>query len=332
MIIQIPVKNGYDGGYFQVEHRGKTRTFDHSNGSNRCFYTTIYYTGCGHQLTEVKNGWRLVLVFSLVWKWSRPLFMPLPGDEPIVHAAKEIERLLSPWRLPDDAQQRLLAVPLDYTYTKNSLSFSGLKGRDRLTASLLRSVSFVDLHLASIHRRTKPINDVVLSVSRQCIGETDKEEFYTEAWITARTDSNFIFHGLEIDFDSEVVLPMIHSNSTDGNTELAKFGSNVRPSKNASYQEAMLVVWPKTSTIDLACQHGKRKFLQFCFCLAVVFRSFVLLFIQALSELWTISNFWPRNSQKKKCCMFSVEPWLIVVPIPSPCGVLRDSRPSPLVR
>lgn len=61
---------------------------------------------------------------------------------------------------PDDAQQKLLAVPLDNSYTKANLTFSGLKGSDRLTASLLRSVNFVDVHLAGIRRQTKPSNGI----------------------------------------------------------------------------------------------------------------------------------------------------------------------------
>lgn len=259
MILQIPVKNGYSGGCLKIKHRSQIRLVDHSNESKEQFSTTIYYDGCEHELTEIANGWRLVLVFNLVWKWPRSLFMPLPGDQSIVSAAQEIERLLSPWRLPDEAQQRLLALPLDHTYSKTSLSFSGLKGLDRLKASLLRSVSFVDLHLAGIRRRMKPIDNSSPSNGTD-VQEADKEEFYTESWIAACTDSNFALHGLEIDFDSELILPINHSEANAGNQESNKLVSNAELSTDFLYHEVMLVVWPKTSTIDLACRFGIKHF------------------------------------------------------------------------
>lgn len=246
MFIQIPVKNGYSGGNLKVKHRDRTITFDHVAESNREFYTTIFYSDCEHEWTEVLHGWRLVLVFSLVWKWSRSPFMSLPHDEmALLLTAKEIEFILSPWRLPDENHQRLLAIPLDHKYTKDSLSFARLKGRDRLMASLLHSINSIDLHLACVRR--SPVVNITSNVD-VCV--TDKEEFRTECWVNARTDSIFAFRGLDIDVDTELVFPMF---SPKENRETTKDKSPVV----SVYYDAMLVIWPKTSTIDLACKHGK---------------------------------------------------------------------------
>lgn len=258
MTIQIPVKNGYEGGVLKVNHQGQSRMFDNSNNSKKSFYATIFYAGCEHELTEVTSGWRLVFKFSLIWKWTRSLFVPIPADNNLLSAAKEIERILSPWRLP--CSQRCLAIPLEHNYTAANLSFSGLKGRDRLTASLLRSVNFVDLHLASVHRKLKPSTNAISSIEYSLLEPQMKEEYCIGCWVASRTDSPFPFQGLEIDFDSEVVYPMFSRSQT--NLDYTESHSQnltdyeLESSMEFIYCQALLVVWPKTSTIDLACRHG----------------------------------------------------------------------------
>ena len=121
MTIQVPVKNGYEGGILKVNHQGQCRMFDNSNSSKTSFYTTIFYAGCEHELTEVTNGCRLVFTFSLIWKWTRSLFVPIT-DTSLMFTANEIERILSPWRLP--CSQRCVAIPLEHNYSSANLSFS----------------------------------------------------------------------------------------------------------------------------------------------------------------------------------------------------------------
>ena len=265
MTIQIPVKNGYEGGILKVNHQGRSRMFDNSNNSKKSFYTNIFYAGCEHELTEVISGWRLVFTFSLIWKWPRCLFVPLPADNYLLFAAKEIERILSPWRLP--CSQRCLAIPLEHNYTAANLSFSGLKGRDRLTASLLRSINFIDLHLAIVHRKLKP--STISSTENPMLEPEMEEEYRIGCWVASLTNSPFPFQGLEIDFDSEIVYPMFpRSPSNLDYTESRSLNltenHELESSMEFIYCQALLVVWRKTSTIDLACRYGIIS-LVFCF-------------------------------------------------------------------
>ena len=247
MIVQIPVKNGYDGGSLRVSHRGETRIFDHSSSSNQLFYSTIFYSGCQYELSEVTRGWRLVLSFKLYWKWNRSLFMPLPAEKSFLLVAKEIRTILSAWHAPVPDQQRLLAIPLEHVYTVESLSFAGLKGRDRLMASLLNSVEFIDLQLASV-RRTVKIETNTWNADHI---QEDKEDYHVECWFSARTNSTFAFQDLQIDFNSELALPMFP------HTESLQFANQTESNTtDSNYYEAVLVIWPKTSTIDLACRYG----------------------------------------------------------------------------
>lgn len=259
MVLQIPVKNGYEGGTLKVNHQGQSRIFDNSQNSKRCFYTTIFFAGCEHELTEVKQGWRIVFTFTLVWKWTRSLFVPLPADASLLFAAKEIERILSPWRLPDDARKRCLAIPLEHNYTVANLSFAGLKGRDRLTATLLRSVNFIDLHLASVRRHVKPQSSTISDLDIPLLQRiAKKEEYRTECWVTSHTDTPLAFQGLEIDFDSKVECPLFSRLQTKWDDTELQNGTNHQEESllDCVYCQALLVVWPKTSTIDLACRCG----------------------------------------------------------------------------
>ncbi|XP_057372232.1 uncharacterized protein LOC130693129 [Daphnia carinata] len=271
MFLQIPVKNGYEGGILKVNHQKESRIFDNSQTSKRCFYTTIFFAGCEHELTELKQGWRIVFTFSLVWKWTRSLFMPLPADASLLFAAKEIERILSPWHLPDDAQRRCLAIPLEHNYTVTSLSFAGLKGRDRLTASLLRSVNFVDLHLASVRHRMKPLATTISNMDNPLLQRiVKKEEHRTECWVSSQTDGPLAYQGLEIDFDSEVVYPLFSRLQINWDDTEPRNSTNHEEESplECTYCQALLVVWPKTSTIDLACRSGFMGVLDLLECLA----------------------------------------------------------------
>ncbi|XP_032780213.2 uncharacterized protein LOC116918583 isoform X2 [Daphnia magna] len=293
MFLQIPVKNGYEGGILKVNHQKESRIFDNSQNSKRCFYTTIFFTGCEHELTEVKQGWRIVFTFSLVWKWTRSLFVPLPADASLLFAAKEIERILSPWRLPDDAQRRCLAIPLEHNYTVANLSFAGLKGRDRLTASLLRSVNFVDLHLASVRHRMKPPTSTISNTDNPLLQRVlKKEEYRTECWVSSHTDAPLAYQGLEIDFDSEVVYPLFSRLQTNWDDTESRNSTNheEESSLDCIYCQAFLVVWPKTSTIDLACRSGFMGALDLLECLARTLPAEEVLFVLGRTMTFCCAN------------------------------------------
>ncbi|KAI9561443.1 hypothetical protein GHT06_012400 [Daphnia sinensis] len=217
-----------------------------------------------------------------------------PADASLLFAAKEIERILSPWRLPDDAQRRCLAIPLEHHYTVANLSFAGLKGRDRLTASLLRSVNFVDLHLASVRYRTKPLASTISNMDNPLLQrEAKKEEYRTECWVSSHTDGPLAYHGLEIDFDSDtVVYPLFSRLQTNWDDTESRNSTNheEESSLECIYCQALLVVWPKTSTIDLACRSGFMGALDLLECLARTLPAEEVLFVLGRTMTFCCAN------------------------------------------
>ena len=95
-----------------------------------------------------------------------------------------------------------------------------------------------------------------------------EEEYRIGCWVASLTNSPFPFQGLEIDFDSEIVYPMFpRSPSNLHNTESRSLNltdHELESSMEFIYCQALLVIWRKTSTIDLACRYGMIS-LVFCF-------------------------------------------------------------------
>jgi hypothetical protein len=104
MILQIPVQGGHKGGTIVLEHGGQTKQFPFDIGSGEKFSLVAFYDDCEHQLEQVTEGWRLTLVFNLVWKNGVVPAIKAPIDIPIVlELIKEIKESLSPWVPTDDS-------------------------------------------------------------------------------------------------------------------------------------------------------------------------------------------------------------------------------------
>jgi hypothetical protein len=92
MILQIPVQGGHKGGTIVLEHGGQTKQFPFDIGSGEKFSLVAFYDDCEHQLEQVTEGWRLTLVFNLVWKDGVVPAIKAPIDIPIVlEIIKEIK-------------------------------------------------------------------------------------------------------------------------------------------------------------------------------------------------------------------------------------------------
>jgi len=66
LVIQLP--SDFEGGQLNVHHRGKQVTFDFSStvGSTDIHYAA-FYDDCQHELCKVTKGYRLCLVYNLVY-------------------------------------------------------------------------------------------------------------------------------------------------------------------------------------------------------------------------------------------------------------------------
>ena len=97
--------------------------------------STIYaafYADCQHELCEVTRGYRMCLVYNLVYSGSGA--RPVPVDNR--QAVDELVAMIREWE-QDDNGLPVMAYMLNHQYCKASLSFKLLKNADRAIAEVL---------------------------------------------------------------------------------------------------------------------------------------------------------------------------------------------------
>ncbi|CAN0055249.1 unnamed protein product, partial [Ectocarpus fasciculatus] len=190
LVVQLPTAAGHKGGSLIVRHRGKQRVFawEDPDGSYarrlgggaatavagtvagapaasadgfgegmastppsslpvRC---AAFYGDCEHELQTVTSGVRLCLLYNLV--------RTTPGPQPVAAVGQSgsaaqlrLSDAVAAWGRPGSScNAAKFIVPLEHEYTKASLSFGGLKGRDRAMADSLRACRDLDLYLVTI--------------------------------------------------------------------------------------------------------------------------------------------------------------------------------------
>ena len=128
MVVQLP--SDYDGGVLRVCHHGEEMTFDFSGFMG--FHYAAFYADCQHELCEVTRGYRMCLVYNLVYSGSGA--RPVPVDNR--QAVDELVAMIREWE-QDDNGLPVMAYMLNHQYCKASLSFKLLKNADRAIAEVL---------------------------------------------------------------------------------------------------------------------------------------------------------------------------------------------------
>ncbi|CAM9744090.1 unnamed protein product [Ectocarpus sp. 8 AP-2014] len=200
LVVQLPTATGHKGGSLVVRHGRKKRVFawEDPDGSYarilgggaaaavagtagrrgrgrrtstppsslpvRC---AAFYGDCEHELRRVTKGVRLCLLYNLV--------RTTPGPQPVAAVGQSgsaaqlrLSDAVAAWGRPgSNCDAAKFIVPLEHEYTKASLSFNGLKGRDRAMADSLRACRDLDLYLVTIvkHENGMPWDD---SFDRSC--------------------------------------------------------------------------------------------------------------------------------------------------------------------
>lgn len=269
MHLQIPVKRGFSGGKFSIFHGNQSKVFDFSLGSSEDYYYVLFSSDCSHRMLPVTGGSKVVLVCSLAWEHSRHVsrMLPTSNDRYLDTIREDVKRALANWSLPDNHLPRKLAIPLEHQYSVARLSFANLKESDRLVACLLRSIDFIDLHLAIIchsvendsdhnkpkvtgNNRKRKKSSVLPNPPEEVI--TYNGERITEHWVSAVTDAPFPFTNLKIE-THEIVQPD-RIGASVGN--IPKEWFNTGPLRHECCYHTMLVIWPSSRTLNFACRFG----------------------------------------------------------------------------
>jgi hypothetical protein len=148
LVVSLPSK--HEGGDVVATHKGESRTFSSSPGSDFGFSYAAWYSDVMHEVKPVTSGHRIVLTYNLI---HRPSTMLLENRGKLT---AELVSLLESWaglcqevfptsdqpvEWPTDKENACptaLLYMLDHKYTYAQLSFARLKGADQARVTEVR--------------------------------------------------------------------------------------------------------------------------------------------------------------------------------------------------
>ena len=150
LVIQLP--SNYSGGELAIYHQSKSKKFDFGGfvGCNN-FHYAAFYADCQHEIKPVTKGYRLCLIYNLVYRGSDNC--PSPADNQQIISA--VVASMKEWSkdIPPEKNPQLMTYLLEHKYCDASLSFQLLKNSDRAVADVLtqakKEVEF-DLYIAKV--------------------------------------------------------------------------------------------------------------------------------------------------------------------------------------
>ena len=149
LILQLPTSDGFQGGEFTVSHRGVTKSVDLSIRSDDEFHTVVFYADCEHELHPITKGTRVCLVYNLVATIPVPennKTVLIPSNAINIDTENQLRSIWNEWCEHDLNEVTKIGDQLEHKYTRQSISFSTLKGRDEIVAATLRNARNVQGH------------------------------------------------------------------------------------------------------------------------------------------------------------------------------------------
>jgi 2OG-Fe(II) oxygenase superfamily len=138
LILQLPTGDGFQGGEFIVSHRGVTETIDLSKNSDNDFQAVAFYADCKHELRPITQGTRVCLAYNLVATLPKSNEVTTePSNDINIETENMLRLIYDDWCVTDRNKLTRIGYQLEHEYTIQSLSFSNLKGRDRIIATTL---------------------------------------------------------------------------------------------------------------------------------------------------------------------------------------------------
>jgi hypothetical protein len=244
LVIQLPSK--YSGGELAVYHQSKSKTFDFggSDGYND-FHYAAFYADCQHELKPVTEGYRLCLVYNLVYSGSGSC--PSPADNQKIISA--VATSMKEWSNAAGDNPPLMIYMLEHHYCNASLSFKSLKNSDRAVADVLtlakKEFAF-DLYVAKVN---------VVEEWGACQdfrgGDFTAEDKYAEH-ITAENLLSLKGHGAfsSIEITRDFFVPKKFFESQDPDREdFSETTGNEGATCDKEYNWAALLLWPSRNCI-----------------------------------------------------------------------------------
>ena len=249
LVIQLP--SDYDGGELRVRHRNEEQIFDFSGLQGITNYNyAAFYADCEHELCEVTRGYRLCLVYNLVYSGDNTCPVPIDNREVIAKVVEDMKK----WE-QDDNDLPYMAYMLDHNYCEASLSFGLLKNADRAKAEVIleaeKQMNFcLYLGIVTLEQQFSMCGDYRYGSSRE---DFDIEDIIDES-LTVDTlvspTGDFLDDSIELTHDAIVpgdVFDSIEPSEEDFETYDDVIG--IGATLYRAYHQAALFIWPSKNTI-----------------------------------------------------------------------------------
>ncbi|HYV38767.1 MAG TPA: 2OG-Fe(II) oxygenase, partial [Gemmataceae bacterium] len=276
LVVCLPSR--HEGGTLILEHDGQTKQIDFG-GRDSEFQTryVAFYADCRHEVTLVKSGYRICLVYNLASASKKQPQAP-HHEAAVAEAAQLLKRLFA-------APERLnkLAIPFTHQYTEASFDPKQLKGVDRSRAEvLIRAAQSLDyecffallmLHQEGIpdygtidhgdswgRRRSRwPYDDYGGDEDESGDGsdgefeEVFEEELKLEHWRDPEGQEQSFG---AIHFEDKEILGFEDKEEWSYKQEVREATGNEGASMDRWYRQAVMVIWPRERHFDVLAAEG----------------------------------------------------------------------------
>ena len=244
LVIQLP--SDYDGGELRVRHRNEEQIFNFSGskGVADCNYAA-FYADCEHELCEVTRGYRLCLVYNLVYSGDDACPVPIDNSEVVAKVVEDMRK----WEQDDDGP-KLMAYILNHSYCEASLLFGLLKNGDRAKAEIILEAekqSKFCLYLGIVSLRQHYSTGCGHRFSPEELTARDLDEEYLDALELVSPDGKLL-DSIFISRD-DIVPENVFESSEPNAQDFEPFTGNEGAKLDKSYHKAALFIWPTKHTI-----------------------------------------------------------------------------------
>jgi predicted 2-oxoglutarate/Fe(II)-dependent dioxygenase YbiX len=244
LILQLP--STYEGGEIIVSLRENKQKYDFSTNAEYYPYFAAFYADCEHQIEPVTNGYRICLIYNLIYSGH--------GEVPKVNDQTEffnqLAELEEQWLEDDDAPSNLIYI-LEHQYSAAGLRFKNLKGTDAAIAQLMKKAEddgLFEIHLAT-YTKTESGSVEGGYYSGYDMSDVDDITHALEDWINSSDD---IEESKGLNITDEQIFP--HDRYEDlevADEEVEEDTGNAGATMERWYKTSVLVFWPKARSKDL---------------------------------------------------------------------------------
>ena len=248
LVIQLP--SNYKGGQLTIYHQSMKTDFNFSGPAGYDnFHYVAFYADCQHEIKPVTDGYRLCLVYNLIYQGSGDCPVPENNQEivsSIVSSMKE-------WNEDDSVEQPpMMTYLLEHQYSEASLSFQLLKNVDRAVADILteakKSIDF-DLYLAQVN-----VSEYwSAEFEYGCVygvGAYEADELMDEEVVAKNLKSQEGQCISSIHLDRKYFVPKEFFNNRDPDREETEgYTGNEGATIDKHYKWAALLIWPSRKRI-----------------------------------------------------------------------------------